>query len=486
MSADSAPQITVIYPATDVRGRAAEHLRAWTMEQTLPTNRYRVIAVLESGSLEESAVRGVLRPGQTVLTVPNASDIAMWNAGAARAETDWLVFAEGHSPGAPDCLAAIDHWLAGNPAADAGNIAIGHRDSYLMAQLSARWFGEQQARWRAEWPRLHRAGFAIRRAVFEKMGGFQPLGQFGPPLLSARLHAAGHPVLPIPDATVIHIDDETVRDHHHDTIDFVVHECAARETEDPVFFERYFGHQSAWRNRLAADAGTALRAAWAAVHSALLDRDRPRGLFRAALRLLPRSFRDPRILSALGPALTAVDETLLPHLPLPADWRYRWFVDAHRRVVTWNTARWVIRRPVSEAAGLGPGHWPIHQIPPETIGGLHGLEHHNGHPFRWTGELVRIRLSPGRRERRLRLHTGGLRPRPREAVLLAACGPHPLPRYCLRTEPGGILTLRMPKRFWKHSARHGLTLLFKPLPPASQGPPDPRPLGIPLFSVESD
>ena len=481
------PHLTVVYPVTDVRGHAAEHLSAWTTGQKLEDSRYVVIAVVESGDAEAEAMRKVLRPQDILLPVPTNSDVAMWNAGGERARTPWLLFAEGHSPGKPNCLQEVDRWLASDPEAEAGNIAIGHPDSYQMADLSDRWFGEQQARWGEEWPRLHRAGFVIRRSVFHRLKGFPSLGQFGPPLLSARLHREGLRVVPIPGAEVTHIDDETVHDHHADTLDFVAHECEARAVEDPVFFERYFGHQPDWRNRLTRSSGVAWSTAWAAVVSALFDRDRPRGLFRAAGRLAVQGLGHVSWWNRAKSWRTKFDEGWLLRIPfLPEEMRYRWFVAAHRRVVEGGVRNWVRENGAKYEgdSGLEKGKWAIESISPDAMSGLHGLETLEGIRFRWSEPLVKIGLTPARRERRIRIETGGLRPSVRKVVILAACGPHPLPRYCVKKEPGEILSVRIPKRFWKRAAEHGLALVCVPLRPAKGGAEDDRELGFPIVSVE--
>ena len=485
MQTDTGPRFTVVYPCTDVRGHAPEHLRAWVEEQTLPSDRYRVIAVVGPGTEDEADIREVLGPNNRLVHESVVTDIAMWNAGAASAETPWLVFTEGHAPGRPDCLEALDRWLADAPGADAGNFAIGHRRDYLMARLSDAWFAEQQAIWREEWPRLHRAGFAIRREVFEEVGGFQPFGQFGVPMLSADLHANGYRVTAVPGAEVVHIDDRTVYDHHFDTIDFVQGECRARGCKDPEFFERYFGHHQGWRNRLTNEPCAARATVLAAIRAATRQSGPIKPLCRHVARMLPRTLLSPDTRVALGENITRVDETLILHTPMPSKWRYRWFVRAHQRVVDHQSLKWIHRPDAEQSPAASPGRWPIDQLGPETLGGVHGLEKSGERLFRWSEPYLRLQLATERPVRHVRLDTGGLRGDPAPVVLLAACGARPLPRSCIRSEQDNTLTISIPDEFWPQAAEQGLTLLLDPLVPSRHGSVDDRELGLPLFAIDT-
>src|SRR5262245_14539061 len=172
MSSASDPQLAVIYPIVNVRGRAVDRVRTWTHGQTLPRERYRVVVAFDGADPpQERDVLPLLGPGDELFSVPGASDADLWNAGAARAGTAWLVITEGHCLARPGCLEAVARWIAMNPSAEAGNFDVDHNDDYLIARISRRWFDMIHARWDApdEWPRLHRAGCAIRADVFESI-----------------------------------------------------------------------------------------------------------------------------------------------------------------------------------------------------------------------------------------------------------------------------------------------------------------------------
>src|SRR6266545_1854685 len=98
-------QLAVVYPIVEVRGRAADRVRTWTQGQTLPRERYRVVVAFDgTDPAQERDVRPLLGPGDELLSVPGAHDAELWNAGAVRAGTAWLVITEGHCLAHPGCL----------------------------------------------------------------------------------------------------------------------------------------------------------------------------------------------------------------------------------------------------------------------------------------------------------------------------------------------------------------------------------------------
>ena len=63
--ANSAAEITVIYPMIELRGDAIRPLRSWTREQTLARDRYRVIAVFDEADRAQATAMeslGARRP----------------------------------------------------------------------------------------------------------------------------------------------------------------------------------------------------------------------------------------------------------------------------------------------------------------------------------------------------------------------------------------------------------------------------------------
>jgi hypothetical protein len=458
-------------------------VRTWTEGQTLPRDRYQVVMASDAADPgQEREVAALLGPHDALVRAPGEDHPGLTNAGAAHATTPWLVLTEGHCRAEPRCLEAVARWVADGPAEGAGNFAVGHDDHYLLARLSRRWFDEVHARWRApgEWPRLHRAGFAIRTDVFRAACGFEPFGYFAAPLLSARLHASGVVIGHIPGALVVHVDAERMRGHHADTAEYARGELDARSRSDPVFFERYFGHSPLWANRLRLRP----RLAWGvirAVTAAALARPRRLAALAASLR--------PLVGAAVGIAprvwlhrlAVALDELAVERGPLPRAWRWSRFLRAHARVVHLEQLAWIRRHAAGAAPRRESGYWSIEALGPDTIVGVHGLERAGGRWFRWTEPMVWLRVGVPPAEHEVRVETTGMRGPPLDVVLAVIVGGRALPRTLLAQE-GRTLIVRLTGS-WPRAAREGLVLLSSPLVPARRGVPDGRRLGLPVLSV---
>jgi hypothetical protein len=481
------PLITVVYPISDVRGRAVDRVRTWTSAQTLSRERYRVLVVSDGADVsQEREVEPLLGAQDALARAAGGRDAALWNHGAARAGTPWILFTEGHCLAAdPDCLGAVARWIATGPRDDVGNLRVAHPDDYVVARLSRRWFDEVQAGWRGpgEWPRVHRAGFAIRADAFFAVGGFEPgYGQFAAPLLSARLHARGFTVGQVPGAAVVHVDDRRMRHHHADTADHVRGELDARARLDAAFAERYFGHAPAWTNRLRHQPGVARLMARAALAAAVARPDRGRELAGLLAPLVARAVVGlaPRI--AAHRLAVALEEAAVERLPLPDRWRWARVLRAHARVVHLGRLEWLRRHAGATPPRAGVGRWPIEALGPDTAVGLHALEERDGRRFRWTEPVALLRLATPDGEHELRIETGGLRGGVADAVLAVVVGGRALPRALVSGDGDGALVVRLPPR-WAAAAREGIVLVCSPLVPARAGAADPRRLGLPVLSV---
>src|ERR1700681_3223561 len=121
-------QITVIFPMTDLRGEAVEHLRTWTHQQTLARERYRMVVAFEGTDRSQAGeIASLLSAQDELVPVPNGnSPSALVNAGVAHAATPWLLITEGHFLAPPACLATVVQWLDANPQAAVGNLDQNH------------------------------------------------------------------------------------------------------------------------------------------------------------------------------------------------------------------------------------------------------------------------------------------------------------------------------------------------------------------------
>jgi hypothetical protein len=482
------PQITVVYPNFDPRGQAADRVRTWTHGQTLARERYRV--VVASGSTDtsqEQEVAQLLGPCDELFRVPGACDVTLWNAGAARAGTPWLVFTEGHALADTRCLEALARWIAANPNAEAGNFDVGHDESYLLGRISRRWFDMIHACWRApgEWPRLIHTGCAIRADLFEAIGGFEPeYGEFAPALLSARLHARRIRIGEVPGAAVLHIDRERIQGHHADTANYAHNELKARSCIDPVFFERYFGHSPAWANQHREQPRVALSMAQA-VAAAVGAHPRRAGELAALLCRLAATVLAgvaPRV--ALHRLAVSLDEFSFERLPLPAAWRWSRYLRAHARVVRLAQLEWIRQWKSRPVIPLASDRVPVQRLVPDTLIGVHALEEHRGRLFRWTEPVALLRLPPREQEYEIRIETAGIRGDPLAAVIAVVLNRRVLPRESLTSDADGTLIIRLPAS-QSAAAASGLTLICAALAPTRAGSSDTRLLGLPILSIAS-
>ena len=479
-------QITVVYPNFDPRGQAADRVRTWTHGQTLARERYRV--VVASGSTDTSQdqeVAQLLGPGDELFRVPGVCDVALWNAGAARAGTPWLVFTEGHALADTRCLEALARWIAANPNAEAGNFNVGHDESHFLGRMSRRWFDMIHACWRApgEWPRLIYTGCAIRADVFEAIGGFEPeYGQFAPALLSARLHARRIRIGEVPGAAVLHIDRERIQGHHADSADYAHNELKARSCIDPVFFERYFGHSPAWANQHREQPRVALSMAQAVAAAVGAH---PRRAGELAALLCPLAVT---VLAGLAPRVALhrlavmLDEFSFERLPIPAEWRWSCYLRAQARVVCLVQLKWIRQWKSRPVIPLASDRVPVQQLVPDTLIGVHALEEHRGRLFRWTEPVALLRLPPREKEHEIRIETAGIRGDPLAVVIAVVFNGRVLPRELLTSDADGTLIVRLPAS-QSAAAASGLTLICSALAPARAGSSDTRLLGLPILSI---
>ena len=101
-------ELSLLVPLEDARGDAAEHLRTWTHEQSLSRERYQVVVTSTGEDPDgERLVRELLAEHDVFEHVPGADLIELWNAGAARADSDWLVLTENHCEADPACLDSV-------------------------------------------------------------------------------------------------------------------------------------------------------------------------------------------------------------------------------------------------------------------------------------------------------------------------------------------------------------------------------------------
>ena len=477
------PLITVIYPLFDLRGRTADVVRTWTEQQTLSRKHYRV-CVMSSG--EDASDQHALPLGDSdqLIEVPQANDAAMWNAGAAKATTPWLVFIEGHSLGDPKCLEHVAQWISAGHGV-VGNFTVRHSDAHLMARLADRWFGQIQSIWRSAgtWRRVHRSGFAIRADVFARVGGFvSEYGQFAPALLSARLDTLAVQIDDISGAAVLHLDDTATRDHHYDTADYARGEIACRSSEPQDFFERYFGHSDLWSNRLCRDRNMRRRMLRAIAFVAVSHPRHLPTLITIAVPLLRDAIAGTSVWGWLQRALIKLDEFAIDHLPLTSKLQWRRFLRAHRRVVTQAQYDWTRHHLDPGTPQAAPVSFPVEAATPSDLGGIHALERFESRNFRWTWPMFVLRIDSDATALELHIDTNGLRGNPLDSLIAVVIGGTILPRSALSVK-AGVWIIALPEEL-ASAARDGILVICKALVPRRTGSSDRRCLGLPIFTID--
>jgi hypothetical protein len=485
MTAASA-QITVIYPLYDLRGDPVFPVRAWTQEQTLPRDRYRVILAFDEADHAKAAeLEPLLGPDDELLTVPGGDYGTLLRAAAARVRTPWLVLTEGHCIPKPGCLDAVMRWIEASPDAEIGNFELVHLRKTIVTSLIARWYDDMLAQWRAAttWPRLLSAGCAIRTDLMNEEGGLQTsFSAFSLFAQSACLSERRVKVASIPDAVVIHLDEPTMADFHQSTELFIRGEFAARTELDPVFMERYFGHASYWHNRLRLQRRTALTMARAVLAAAWAHPRRSARLAGVFASLVAEAAAGLRLRVALKRAAMALDDFAIEWLPMPNEWRWSRFMRVHGRSARVAQLEWVRRHPTPAAPGLSHGRWPVEQVGAHQLIGVHGLEQSGGRGFRWTEPVAMVRLARRDTDCTIHIETGRIRGNPLEALIAIVVGGRVLPRELITSDEEGTITVRLPAP-WAAAASDGIVLISAPLSPARAGSPDDRLLGLPISSV---
>ena len=485
------PVVSVLIPLEDTRGDVAEHLRTWTHAQELARERFQIVLAGDgSDPAGERRLEALLGPRDALVRVPGAGLIDLWNAAAARADAAWLVFTEAHCLADRDCLHALARALEADPGLDAASLNHGHRSRTVPGDLGARWFDDVYAEWeRDHWRHLNFVGAAVRRDAFDAAGGLDPaLGLFAIPALSARLHDRGARVAHVDDATVVHVHNDGLAEHHAFSVDYALGECRVRSASRAAYCERYFGHDWIWANRLAYRPEVARSVARDLVDAVARAAVRRRGdvpwLTRELARRLPASAGGARPRAATERLRLRANELAAAHLPLPAAFRYRRYLQAQEAAVRGARLGWVRDQvgPVS-APAAARGRWEVDELDDGALVGAHALERDGGRTYRWTEPVALLRLAapPGRHE--LVLDTGGLRGRPLDYATGAYAGGHRVSRDRLRGD-ATRLVVPLPPHGPDGGPGAGIAILSRPLDPRTIGAEDPRRLGMPVFSVE--
>lgn len=481
------PLLTVIVPLIDTRGDAAEHIRSWTLEQSLAHERYQVIVAAPPGDPELQRRVGEVLTADDRLLMVDSDEVGLYDAAAARATGDWLLPTESHCLAHRDCLAEVVAAIERDPELKALTLEHGHIVHNEVDRLCARWFGETYDVWERpeEWTRLNLVGFVIRRDAYFAEGGLdRRYGLFCSFLLAARMDLRGARIRHLATARVDHVHTHGIREHHEHTADYAYGACEARASLDADFCERYFGHAHTWANapRLhRAVAWPVARALCRGGVRALRERPRTAGRIRELVDwLMAATFGIEGRLAWRRRRLQAF-ELFAERLGLPGDANFRLYLRALDEIGDVTELEWIRAHADRLVPGtLQIGRWPIERLNGELVP-IHGLETHATGRFRWTEPACLIRCAASSGE--LRIDTGGLRGPPLGYLRDAYVDSRRIPRKRLSEEGGRVLKLPWRRRS-AGRATVSIALICKPLLPAREGSTDARRLGMPVFSLE--
>src|SRR4051812_1551873 len=91
------PEISVVFPLVDGRGDGLEAVRSWTHLQTLPRDRFQVIAVSDgSDPKADEQIAEMLSPQDRLIRHPTHNFIELYDVGIRQAEGRLVVLTEHH------------------------------------------------------------------------------------------------------------------------------------------------------------------------------------------------------------------------------------------------------------------------------------------------------------------------------------------------------------------------------------------------------
>lgn len=490
-STGSQPLVSVLIPMIDARGEAAEHLRSWTEGQSLPRERFQLVIATHGDDPEPPpGVATQLGPDDVVAPLVDSrydshyEGGALYNHAAEQASAPWLLITENHCLADPECLTALTRAIESERELDVFTLKHSEVTVNDVARLLARWFDALYDEWQEyDWKHLNAIGFAIRRSTYLEAGGLDPdIGTFGAQVLSARLHELGARVGHVQDAVVLHKHNAGLREHHDFSADHARGEFDARTTLDPRFAERYFGEPRIWTRRTSYRPDVARRLCGNLAIEAARALVRRRGdlpwIARELATHLPAAVAGVRPYVFKEWISFVLNEFAAERLRFLGERRWPRLLNAQESVVRLTHLRWIRDNPEAPARRPEDSRWSATDLGGQRLAGAYPLEHNDQGAMRWTEPVAQLLLPPSPGRAQLAVDTGGVRGAPLRYVSAVYLGVRRVPRRALREE-GGRLIVPLPE-----GASSPVTLLSRPLVPATNGSSDMRRLGMPVFSVE--
>ncbi len=391
-------QISVILPLLDHRGYALECVRAWTQGQTFPGDDYEVLVVGNGSEPRlEAAVAALLRPQDRFVRHATDNEMELCDAGARQAHGPWLLFTEPHCVAHPDCLRELHKFLTESDFDGACLRTIDDGNRQLLARLEGQMYRHGFAQWSRpdNWRKVHKRGAALRRSVYEQVGGLDyRYGYFAELALAAKLHHQGFRLGHAAGAGVKHFDSTSFHHLFLYSGNFSRGEGAYRDQHDPRYCDRYFGPKPEWALRAAAHpsmAREAFRAVWRTLGDALrhshqaANRSLACSMARRALRSLPQMIFGPRIHLARARLAVLRAQVRLLAFSANEDARFRNFLRMWDLMASYGRIQYAIAHPLSTAVFNDQSlRVDVETVDSEAVPGFHAREVNAGRAFRWT------------------------------------------------------------------------------------------------------
>lgn len=472
----AARSFSVLIPLLEERGFGERCLQGWLAQAGLPAEAFELVILDDEANPDLTRrLRAQLRSHDRWLSSAGAGRAELYALGAREAQGLYLFFTESHCIPDTDCLREMDRYLREHAVDGAccRSVPVCYN---ALARADAAQFelGFRQFRREADWRKVNIHGFALRRDVYQLVGGFQDrYDQYAEMVLAAELRDAG--------ARLGYAAGAAVQHHYR----VAIHEIAAC-ADGFVRGELQYLSEHGTTDRIGF---SYLEMCAATVESRAAGTECRRHEWQQLRRRVLRGdFSAWPLFWVLGRAM--LQEGWLGDAWARYElWRSRWacwrarhdddlLQAAHARLFAaavrdaWRRLRHTIARPapVRSEFDCGPD-----QLPADWLYGFYPLEAIEGRHFRWTRPAAGIDLPIPPGDYEIVIDTGCLRPWP-ASLRWTLCG-RPIPDADIH----------------RAADRCHLRIKAPPLPPGMRRTlgwsclpwdvPSPRPLGLPVFRV---
>ncbi len=495
----STPEISVVFPLVDGRVDGIKAVQSWTHLQTIPRDRYQVVAVSDGSDPDaDHEIAQLLAPHDLLVCHPTHNFLELYDVGIRRARGRLVVLTEHHCLAHPDCLIEVERFFQSHEY-DGACLNIEWLCMNEVARL--KWNQRNQERlsfFKVEnhWNKFLFAGFAIRRDKLLRIGGIDfQYGLFLEVAVGAMLHHEGFRLGHIQQARVQHLDNNSFRKVLDFIRNFTEGEVKFLRDHEAEFCQRYFGNI---RNGLI---DFRITLSWGACTLPFSGSSCSTSADGAAL-----------VASMLWPGNSSNSFSRQPYdfhpfasraaKHLPRCWQFhlsrfneprrlRTLNDACDRMVHYVRMKSIAEqnikrqdRSLTQPRLLpAPTRWDIGMLSDDELIGFHTQETMEGKAYRWSKPVATLRLDLAPSHYEVRIDTRGFRGRPEEYLLACVWNDYLVPTDDMQFN-NDVVTFSVSAEHFVADSWQQLTLVIRPLLPSRSSIADRRRLGIPIFSIE--